>query len=433
MSQQTFIFQLEEKPPILATLIYGFQWVMITIPAVVIFSALCSHALGLDAAAQVSFSQRLLIVTGLASIFQTVMGHRYPIAEGPSAALLLSFIILASQGLPIVEGGMIFGGLFLMATGKFKWFKWFSSLFTPDVVGIILILIGFTMLPFIYPMLIGVSASHPDGDLGVFGVSLLIILFVSFLSHWVGGFFQTTSMLAGIIFGLALFIFKGNVSFSVIKSSSWFSLPSPLIGVRPAFSLPAIVTMIFTNMAVMINSVGSIQGMSEIVSREGLEDRIHRGIFINGAGGVLSAILGVPGLVSASISTGVVLVSRVASRYVLTASGVLMIVCAFVPKLWAALAAIPPSVIGAVLFVALSSQLMAGMSVIVAGKKSIERRDYFVVGLPVLLGTVISFLPKPFFTSLPSTIAPMVSNGLVMGLIFSLFSEHLLFRQKKKV
>ena len=145
----------------------------------------------------------------------------------------------------------------------------------------------------------------------------------------------------------------------------------------------------------------------------------------------MAAFFGVAGLVSVSMSTGVVLVSRVASRYVLTLGGGLMILCAFLPKLWALLTVIPPSVIAAVLMVALSSQLVAGMSVILSSKPEIERREYFSIGLPLLLGGTVSILPRPFFQFIPESISSLVSNGLVMGLCFSLVSEHLLFRTRK--
>jgi xanthine/uracil permease len=134
--------------------------------------------------------------------------------------------------------------------------------------------------------------------------------------------------------------------------------------------------------------------------------------------------------VSVSMSSGVVLVSRVASRHVLAVSGILMIAGAFIPKLWALLTAIPPSVTAAVLFVALSSQLMAGISVMMSGKKEIERREYFTVGLSLLLGTTVAILPRPFFQLFPAVLAPLVSNGLVMGILASLILEHVLFRPR---
>jgi uracil permease len=332
----------------------------------------------------------------------------------------------------VIEGGLIFGSLLLVLLGAFKWFKRLSPLFTPNVIGVILMLVALTLLPFITPLIIGTGKVHPDGDLSVFVCSLLIMLFVSILSHWVGGFFQTVSMLAGILFGLILYLGQGKISFTVVGESAWFSLPSPFIGVWPTLSIPAILTMIFTYVAVMINTVGSIQGISEIVGKEGLEDRINRGICMTGVGGLLAAFFGAAGLVSVSMSTGVVLVSRVASRYVLTMSGALMVLCAFIPKLWALLTVIPPSVIAAVLFVALASQLVAGMSVIMSNKREIERREYFSIGLPLLLGGAVSILPKPFFQFMPESISSLVSNGLVVGLCFSIFSEHLLFRARKK-
>ena len=432
MARETFLFELDERPPLHKNLIYGLQWVMTSIPIVVFFSTLCGVALGLDSSAQISFSQRLLIATGLMTMLQSLIGHRYPLLEGPSSAVLVTFMVLAPHGgLPTIEGGMLCGGLFLILVGVFKWLKWLSSLFTPRVVGVILILIALTLISFIYPLLIGISKVSPYGELSVFGSSLLIILVVSFMSHWLRGFLQTTSMLAGILFGMVLFLLKGGISFTLVGQSSWFALPSPFLGGWPSFSLPAILAITCTYAAVMVNSLGSIQGIAEVVGTEGLENRIHRGIGMTGVGGVIAGILGVSGLVSLSISPGIVLVTRVASRYALTMSGAIMITCAFIPKLWALLTAVPPSVIGSVLFVVLSSQLLMGINVMLSGKKTIERREYFTVGIPIMMGTMISIIPKPFFQLFPNVIASLAGNGLVMGILFSLLLEHVLFRQQK--
>lgn len=430
MEDQTFHFQLNETPPFFKNLAYGFQWVMIAIPNVVVFSALCGTALGLDPASQISFSQRLLIVTGLMTLLQSLKGHKYPLLEGPSSALLLSFVVLAPYGLSAIEGGMILGGLLLISVYKLKLFKWLSAFFTPHVVGVILMLVTLSLLPFVYPLLIGMDKVHPYGELSILGSSLLIILFVSLLSYWLRGFFQTTSMLAGILLGFILFLMKGEISLTVVRESSWFALPSPFWGGWPSFSAAPILAMVCTYLAVMTNTVGSIQGISEIVGKAGLEDRIHRGIGMTGAGGIVAAFLGVIGLVSFSISPGVVLVTRVASRYVLTMSGAIMIVCAFIPKLWAFLTVIPPSVVASALFVVLASQLMAGINAIMSGKGRMDRREYFTVGLPLLMGATVSIIPKPFFQFFPSAIASLVSNGLVVGILFALLFEHVVFKPR---
>jgi len=433
LAQETFLYQLNERPPFHKNVIYGLQWVLTSIPSVVFFSTLCGVALGLDPAGQISFAQRLLIAAGLMTMVQSLLGHRYPVLEGPSSAILVTFLVLAPHGgLPVIEGGMIVGGLFLILIGVFKWLRWLSSLFTPHVVGVILILVAFTLLSFVSPLLIGINKASPNGELTVFGFSLLIILLVAFMSHRLRGFLQSTSLLAGILFGLVLFLLKGGMSFSLVGQASWFALPSPFLGVWPKFSLPAILAIVCTYLAVTANSLGSLQGISEVVGAEGLENRIHRGIAMNGVSGVVAGILGVAGLVSLSISPGIVLVTRVASRYVLTMSGAIMIVCAFIPKLWAVLTAVPPSVIASVLFVALSSQLLVGINVMLSGKGAIDRRDYFTLGIPILMGAMISITPKPFFQLFPNAIASLVGNSLVMGILFSLLLEHVLFRQRKE-
>ena len=74
---------------------------------------------------------------------------------------------------------------------------------------------------------------------------------------------------------------------------------------------------------------------------------------------------------------------------------------------------------------------MAGMNTIMTGKMKMERREYFTVGIPVLLGSSVSILPKPFLQLFPSSIASFVGNGLVVGILFSLLFEHVLFRLKK--
>ena len=433
MEKHNFQYQLNETPPFFKNLVYGLQWLMTSVPSIVVFSTFCAAALGLDAAGRISFSQRLLIVTGIITMLQSVKGHRYPLLEGPSSAVLVTLLVLAPHGgLPVIEGGMICGGLFLIIMGLFKWLKWLSSLFTAHVVGVILMLVALNLLSFMYPLLIGISKSTPQGDLSVFGSSLLIIFLVAFLSHRLRGFLQTASLLVGIFLGLVLFFLRGGISWTPVLESKWFALPSPFFGVWPKFSLPAILAFLCTYLAVMANSLGSIQGISEIVGTEGIEHRVNRGIGMTGLGGVIAGIVGVSGVVSVSTSPGIVLVTRVASRYVLTMAGAVMILCSFIPKLWAFLTVVPPSVIGSVLFVALSSQFLIAINVMLSGKKAFERRDYFAVGIPILLGAMIAIMPKPFFQLFPNTVAALVGNGLVMGIVFSLFLEHVLFRQKKE-
>jgi uracil permease len=215
-----------------------------------------------------------------------------------------------------------------------------------------------------------------------------------------------------------------------LKEASWFSLPSQLWTGMPRFYLPAVISCFFAYLAVVVNSVGSIHGVGEIVGKEDLAGRVDRGIGVTGLAGVAAAGLGVVGTVSYSSSPGVILVTRVASRYAQAMCGIILLLAAFMPRLNALLSAIPPTVVGAALCVALGSQVGAGISVITTGGRSMAGRDYLVVGLPVIIGTLVAALPSSFYAILPASLGVIVGNGLVVGIVLVLILEHLLLRNR---
>jgi len=238
-------------------------------------------------------------------------------------------------------------------------------------------------------------------------------------------------MIVGIVVGTLIFWLWGLMDFQPVRDASWFSFPARLWSGMPRFYLPAIISCFFAYLAVVVNSVGSIHGVAEIVGKDDLTKRIDRGIAVTGLAGVAAAGLGVVGTVSYSSSPGVILVTRVASRYAQAMCGIILLCTAFIPRLNALLTAIPATVIGAALCVALGSQVGAGISVITAGGKSMAGRDYLVVGLPVIIGTLVSALPPSFFAVLPASIEVIVGNGLVVGIVLVLILEHLFLRKRQ--
>jgi uracil permease len=151
---------------------------------------------------------------------------------------------------------------------------------------------------------------------------------------------------------------------------------------------------------------------------------------LNGLGGIGCGLLGLVGLVSYSMSPGVILANRVASRFAVAWCGAILIVAAFVPKLAAALALVPPPVVGAALCSAMGAQVGAGLAVVTSGMPSI--RDYFVVGLPLLIGTMVSFLPEPFMAVVNPSIRIFLGNGLIVGIFLVLILEHLVMRKRRE-
>jgi len=410
---------------------YGFQWMILFLPTLMILSAISSEYLKLPEGERILFFQRVLVTTGGIMILQTLWGHRYPLLDGPSSALLLTLLVLAPGGMPAIQGGMIIGGILLVLLAALRLMRHVEALFTDNVIGVTLILIAITLLPYLAPLLIGQHPGSPRGDLRILGVSLVTVAAIALFSQRLAGFFRTLSLLWGILLGTFLMGLLGRLDFSVRPEVQWFSLPPSLVSEPPRFVLSAILPFLVAYLAVVINGVGSMYSIGEIVGKENMGRRVARGIGLTGAGGILAGALGSIGTVSFGISPGVVLITRVGSRFPLTLCGVFLCLLAFFQKFLMLLISIPPSVVGAALLTAMASQVGAGISVLTRTGRSLEGRDYLVIGLPILLAGIITLLPEDFFRALSFSAQAFLKNGLVVGIVAVLLLEHLVLREKK--
>jgi xanthine/uracil permease len=431
--RQNLIFGLDQRPPWGRTLAYGVQWMIIFLPTLMILSAVSSEYLGTREGERLLFFQRVLLTTGGVMILQTLWGHRYPLLDGPSSALLLTLLVLAPGGLPAIQGGMMAGGILVAMMSVFRLVRRLEVLFTDNVIGVTLILIALTLLPFLTPLLIGAGPGRPQGDLGTFAISLVTILAIVLFSQHLPGFLKTISLLLGIGLGTSLTASLGRLNLHPGFEVPWLSLPHPLFPGLPSFTLSAVLPFLVAYLAVVINGVGSIYSIGEIVGKEDLERRVARGIGWTGLGGIVAGVLGSIGTVSFGISPGVVLVTRVGSRFPVTLCGGLLCLLAFFQQLLVLLMSIPQSVVGAALLTAMASQVGAGISVLTRKGRALEGRDYAVIGLPLLLAGVITFLPEAFFRELPPGAQAFFKNGLVVGIVGVLLLEHLILRRKNSV
>lgn len=428
ISKLQFIYDLDDRPPLGHILLYGVQWAMIMFPALIIVAGLSAKALNMSPGEQIRFFQFILLTSGGFTTVQSLWGHRYPVMDGPATALLLTVIVLAPHGLQAIQGGTILGGVFLMVLVATKQLRRVILYATPNVVGVILMLIGFTLLPYVARSMSGVDASRPNGSAQVFFFSLGLVLLMACVSYWLKRFWKTISLLAGMLFGTIAFSFLQATDWAPWDNARWISMPTQWIPSLPTFTWPSIVAFVFSYVAVLVNSLGSLHGIAKITDENRLPSSITRGVLFNGIGGIFSGLFGVVGIVSYSISPGVVLANRVASRYATFCCGIILLVAAFVPKLAALLAMVPAPVVGAALCVAMGAQVGAALSVIT--EDGIEARDYYVVGVPLLVGTLVGFLPEALLSALPSVWKVFLGNGLIVGIFLSLVLEHLLLRKE---
>ncbi len=425
------LYQIEERPPPAALLLYALQWLVVVLPLVVISARLMAAFLGMDALEGSLLFQKMLLVVGAVTVTQCLIGHRYPLVDGPSAALLLSVAAIAQEGYAAVLGGMLTGGAVLIALGATGLLGKVTGLFTDRVVGVVLILIALTFLPHLVPMVTGASPAHPGGEPFIMAVAMFVTIAIVMISSYGKGFLGNLSILAGIVLGYVIMAFAGRLDLAHAGSTPFVSWPWPILGPFPRFTIAGTVSFLLANVAVLINGLGSYTATAQVVGGEDLDSRVRRGVTITGAAGLIAALTGSLGTVSYSQGPGIVMVTRVGSRYPVLVSGIMLCALAFFTRFTAFLVTVPEAVVGAALLVTLSTMVGLGVSIIGRSGEKSGARENMIVGLPLLLGGSAALLTDPFLSLLPLSVRGVVGNGLIVGIVAVLLLEHIILKGPK--
>lgn len=427
-SQSAFLYDLDERPPLLRNIFYGIQCAILMLSSLTILSTLAGSALQLPLPELTALIQRVFLVSGLAMIAQFFTGHRYPMLGGPSIAVTLTIIAIAPYGGDVVAGGMIVGGACLVIISTGNLLHPLERLFTKNVTAVVLLLIAFSILASVAPKLAGINSARPEGQPLALVVAFVVLFIVCALSLAMSGIWKSLSILIGMATGYLGCFFLDMVDTEPVRLTAWVALPKIFPFGAPRFFLPAILCFVFAYLVVLTNFMGSIYGMAEALGHRNIGKRLRYGLGITGAAGIIAGMFGAIGTVPKSTSPGIVLTTRVASHYAQLACGFIISACAFVPKLGAVLVSVPDPVIGGAILVILSSQVGLGIRTATRDRKVFSTRDGFVVGLPLLLGTALPLLPSNFFQHLPILIAGFLRNGLAIGMLAVIILEHLVIR-----
>jgi xanthine/uracil permease len=67
--------------------------------------------------------------------------------------------------------------------------------------------------------------------------------------------------------------------------------------------------------------------------------------------------------------------------------------------------------------------------VVFESEKTFQFTSGLIIGLPILLGTIIAFLPADIMNTFPIVLKPILGNGFVVGVATALILEHVIFRK----
>lgn len=420
-----FKYNLEDKPPKIEMLLYGVQWFAITLPIILVIGNVIGGIFpNVDT---VNYIQSLFIMVGLTVLLQILFGHKLPTIIGPATVLLIAVLATITRGIASINTSLIIGGSFLAIIAFSGALKYITKLFSSKVIIAILLLIAFTLIPTILDLITDNNGVLSSANF----IFLLVSLFIVYLCHkHFKGLLNSAISLFIMVFGSIFYYLIFNPLIGGNFNVATIAIPA----IKLNLTFPdwgTILAFIICFLALAINDIGSIQAISSIAKADQKEKRIKKGIGITGIMNIFSGIVGVIGPVNYSMTPGVIAATKCSSKYPLYITGIILILLAFSPILISVISSIPSPVIAVVLIYIMTAQIGASIMLAKENNSFKDMNDGIIIGLPILMATLVAFLPDTLLNQLPLLLRPILGNSFVMGVIIVLILEHVIFRKKE--
>lgn len=381
--------------------------------------------------------QMSMLFAGIATLLQTVtigpVGAALPIVQGTSFAFLPIMIPLVAgkgvDGLAALFGGVIIGGIFHAILGTFIGKIRFAL--PPLVTGLVVTMIGLALVKVGIQYAAGgvpakMSGAAEYGSLLNWSAAMVVIIVTLGLKFFTRGMLSISAVLIGLAVGYAYALGVGMISFEVIGTSwsraSSFALPVPFkYGFE--FSTAAVIGFCLMAFVSAIETVGDVSGITKGgAGREATDKEIAGATYADGLGTALAGLFGGFPNTSFSQNVGLIAMTGVMSRHVVTIGAIFLIICGLVPKVGAIIRTIPIEVLGGGVIVMFGMVVAAGISMLSDVAWNRRNMVIFAIALSVGLGLqlepdAVQYLPDTARILMTSGLLPAALIAIVLNLI----------------
>jgi len=363
--------------------------------------------------------QMSMLFAGIATLFQTIgfgpVGARLPIVQGTSFAFVPIMIPavagLGTAGLAGLMTGVLFGGLFHfclgLIVGKIR------HALPPLVTGLIVLMIGLALIR------VGIQYSaggvplmgKPEfGSLSMWAPALVVIVVTLAIKFFTRGFLAVAAVLIGILAGYVVALVMGQVNFGNVGRASFFSLPMPFKwGFE--FNIAIIIGMCFMAVISAIETVGDTSGITKGgAGREATDKELEGATFADGVGTAVAGVFGGLPNTSFSQNVGLIAMTGLMSRHVVTIGAIFLIVCGFIPKIGAIINTVPINVLGGGVVVMFGMVCASGVRML--ADVEWNRRNMVIFAISLSIGLGLQLEPSAL-QHLGSTAQILLTTGLL--------------------
>ena len=289
--------------------------------------------------------------------------------------------------------GVMLGGIFHFCLGFF--IGRFRFALPPLVTGLIVLMIGLALVKVGIQYAAGgvPKIGKPEfGTLAMWFPALVVILVTLGFKFFTKGFLAVSAVLIGLIGGYIVAYFMGQVSFGNVGRAASFALPNPF---KYGFELNWAIIIGMCLMAVVsaIETVGDVSGITKGgAGREATDREIQGATFADGLGTAVAGVFGGLPNTSFSQNVGLVAMTGVMSRHVVTIGALFLIAAGLVPKVGAVINTIPINVLGGGVIIMFGMVAAAGVNML--SDVTWDKRNMVIFATALSVGLGLQLVPE---------------------------------------
>ncbi|MEG7569732.1 uracil-xanthine permease family protein [Vibrio cholerae] len=424
------VYQLNDRPPLPQTLFAALQHLLAMFVAVITPSLIICQSLGVPADQTNTIISMSLFASGLSSFIQIrTFG---PIGSGLLSIQGTSFNFLGpiiGAGLTLKAGGAdietmmaaIFGTILVASSAEIllsRVLQFAQRVITPLVSGIVVTLIGLTLVQVGLISMGGGYAAMADGSFGSLDKLALagtVLAIIVLLNRAHNPYVRVASIVIAMLVGYVMAYLMGMVNTDNLAQTQLIALPIPMqygLGFDWSLFIPLLLIFLIT----ALEAIGDITATSE-VSGEPVKGpvymkRIKGGVLADGINSALAAVFNSFPNSTFSQNNGVILLTGVASRYVGYFIAGMLVLLGLFPGVASFVQLIPESVLGGATIVMFGTIAAAGVRII--SRVDLDRRAILIMALSFSMGLGIAQKPE-ILQFMPEFIKNLFSSGVAAG------------------
>lgn len=424
------IYQLDERPPLPQTLFAALQHLLAMFVAIITPSLIICQTLGVPAAETNTIISMSLFASGISSFIQIKTFG--PIGSGLLSVQGTSFNFLGpiiGAGLALKAGGAdvptmmaaIFGTILVASTAEIflsRVLEYAQKIITPLVSGIVVTLIGLTLIQVGLVSMGGGYAAMGDGTFGSLDKLALagtVLLIIVVLNRSTNPYLRMASIVIAMAVGTIAAWAMGMLNTNMAHDAELIALPIPMqYGLSFDWSLFIPLVLIFLITA--LEAIGDITATSEVsgqpVKGPVYIKRIKGGVLADGLNSAIAAAFNSFPNSTFSQNNGVILLTGVASRYVGYFIAGMLVILGLFPGVASMVQVIPEPVLGGATIVMFGTIAAAGVRII--SRVELDRRAILIMAMSFSMGLGLAQKPE-ILQFMPEMIKNIFSSGVTAG------------------